>query len=80
MHADLARQTLTTDVYGPPELTPYPTEIDGPYVARNGEFIRTSEAGWVWWASRTVVWQRTRVDDRGWDRAFWSYYLDGPSF
>jgi len=80
MRADLAAQTLTADVYGPPELAPYPTEIDGPYLYVNGEFIPTRDAGWVWWASTTVVSQKTHVDGGLWDRPFWSHYLKDPYF
>ena len=80
MRADLAAQTLTTEVYGAPELVPYPTEIDGPWLVRNGETLAASDAGWVWWASMTVVRQRTRVDGGSWERAFWSYYVDDPYF
>jgi len=80
MRADVEAQTLRAEVYAPPELVPYPTEIDGPYLYANGEFIAAADAGWVWWAATTVVSQKTYVDGGLWDRAFWSHYLEDPYF
>lgn len=80
MRADLRAQTLTAEVYGPPELVPYRTEIDGPYLYRNGEFSSARDAGWVWWAATTVVSQKTYVDGGLWDRPFWSHYVADPYF
>jgi vancomycin resistance protein YoaR len=80
MRADLANWTLTTEVWAPPQLTAYATEISGPFLVRGGRFIPTGDAGWVWDSSTTVITQYTILDGRSVARAFWSYYGRDPNF
>src|SRR2546428_984647 len=49
---DTNAQTLTIEVWAPPELTPFHVEIDGPYLYAAGEYIPTAQAGGGWWAAR----------------------------
>ncbi|MDQ2950725.1 MAG: VanW family protein [Chloroflexota bacterium] len=74
---DTTAQSLTVDVYAPPQLTPFHTEIDGPYLY-TGTYIPVADAGWVWWAARAVVSQKVWVDGGQWDRPFWSSYMKDP--
>lgn len=78
MRADLAAQTLTAEVYAPPELTPFTTQVQGPFLLRDEGLVPAATAGWVWWAATTVVTQRALVDDEWWIRSFWSAYLKDP--
>lgn len=80
MRADLANWTLTAEVWAPPELTRYATEIDGPYLVRGEQLIPTTEAGWVWWSASTVIWQSTVLDGRRVTRPFRSYYGRDPNW
>ena len=75
---DASAQTLTVEVWGPPELTPFHVEIDGPYLYAAGKYIPTAEAGWVWWSAQTVVSQKVWVDGGMWNRPFWSTYKRDP--
>ena len=76
--ANLDAQSLTIEVWAPPQLTPFHVEIDGPYLYTGGQFIPTEQAGWVWWASRAVVSQKVWLDGGMWNRPFWSTYLKDP--
>jgi vancomycin resistance protein YoaR len=78
MRADLANWTLTAEVWAPPELVPYATTVDGPFLVNGSARVPTDEAGWVWWASTTVITQRTVLDGRAVPRSFWSYYGADP--
>lgn len=49
MRADLANWTLTAQVWAPPELVRYPTEIEGPFLVNGDRVTPTADAGWVWW-------------------------------
>ena len=80
IRADLRAQTLTAEVYAPPQLVPYPTVIDGPWLLRGDEFVPARDAGWVWSESLTLVRQWTRVDGGSWERTFWSSYVKDPYF
>jgi hypothetical protein len=80
MRADLANWTLTAEVWAPPQLVRYATEISGPFLATGGRLVPTAEAGWVWWASTTLITQYTVLDGRSVPRAFWSYYGRDPNF
>ncbi|MGH2379153.1 MAG: VanW family protein [Candidatus Limnocylindria bacterium] len=75
---DTQAQTLTIEVWAPPELTPYHVEIDGPYLYSDGRYIPAAQAGWVRWEARAVVSQKVWVDGGMWDRPFWSTYRRDP--
>ena len=75
---DTAAQSLTVEVWAPPQLAPFHTEIDGPYLYTGGSYIPAADAGWVWWAARAVVSQKVWVDGGMWDRPFWSTYMKDP--
>ena len=80
MRADLSEWTLTAEVWAPPELVPYTTEITGPFLATGGRLVPTADSGWVWWSATTVITQRTVLDGRSVPRAFWSNYGRDPNF
>ena len=75
---DTDAQTLTIEVWAPPQLQPFHVEIDGPYLYADGKYIPTAEAGWVWWSARAVVSQKVWVDGGMWNRPFWSAYKRDP--
>ena len=75
---DTTAQSLTIEVWAPPQLTPFFVQIDGPYLYSAGSYIPTEQVGWVWWAARTVVSQKVWVDGGMWNRPFWSTYLRDP--
>ena len=75
---DTTQQSLTIEVWAPPQLTPFLVQIDGPYLYSAGSYIPTEQAGWVWWAARTVVSQKVWVDGSMWNRPFWSSYMRDP--
>ena len=75
---DTTKQSLTIEVWAPPQLTPFLVQIDGPYLYSAGSYIPTEQVGWVWWAARTVVSQKVWVDGGMWNRPFWSTYLRDP--
>ena len=75
---DTTKQSLTIEVWAPPELTPFLVQIDGPYLYSAGNYIPTEQVGWVWWAARTVVSQKVWVDGSMWNRPFWSTYMRDP--
>ena len=75
---DTNAQSLTIDVWAPPELKPFHVEIDGPYLYAGGTYIPTAQAGWVWWSSQAVVSQKVWVDGNMWNRPFWSTYKRDP--
>jgi VanW like protein len=75
---DTAKQTLTIEVWAPPQLVPFFVQIDGPYLYSGGSYIPTEQAGWVWWAAKAVVSQKVWVDGGMWNRPFWSSYLRDP--
>ena len=75
---DTDAQTLTIEVWAPPQLQPFHVEIDGPYLYAAGNYIPTAEAGWVWWSARAVVSQKVWVDGGMWNRPFWSTYKRDP--
>lgn len=80
LRADLAKWTLTAEVWAPPELAPYATAIDGPFLVSGGQLIPTPAAGWVWWSSTTVIKQNTLLDGRPVSRSFWSAYGRDPNW
>ena len=81
MRADLAKWTLTAEVWAPPQLVPYATEIDGPYVVTLGdELIPTADLGFVWYAATTVITQTTTLDGKWVVRSFWSNYRRDPNW
>ena len=71
-------QTLTIEVWAPPQLIPFHVEIDGPYLYAAGKYIPTAEAGWVWWSAQAVVSQKVWLDGGMWNRPFWSTYKRDP--
>ena len=73
-----AEQTLTVEVWAPPQLVPFLVQIDGPYLYSAGSYIPAEQAGWVWWAARAVVSQKVWVDGGMWNRPFWSSYMRDP--
>jgi|GEM_PF-5539214 len=75
---DTTKQSLTIEVWAPPQLTPFLVQIDGPYLYSAGSYIPTEQVGWVWWAARTVVSQKVWVDGSMWNRPFWSSYMRDP--
>jgi len=75
---DTTKQSLTIEVWAPPQLTPFFVQIDGPYLYSGGSYIPTEQVGWVWWAARTVVSQKVWVDGSMWNRTFWSTYMRDP--
>jgi hypothetical protein len=75
---DTTKQSLTIEVWAPPQLTPFLVQIDGPYLYTGGSYIPTEQAGWVWWAARAVVSQKVWVDGGMWNRPFWSSYMRDP--
>ena len=75
---DTKAQTLTIEVWAPPELKPFHVEIDGPYLYAAGKYIATAQAGWVWWSAQAVVSQKVWVDGSMWNRPFWSAYKRDP--
>ncbi len=75
---DTTKQSLTIEVWAPPQLTPFLVQIDGPYLYSAGSYIPTEQVGWVWWAARTVVSQKVWVDGSMWNRPFWSTYQRDP--
>jgi len=80
MRADLANWTLTAEVWAPPQVAPYATQIDGPYLVSAGRLVPTASAGWVWWSSTTVIRQNTVLDGRTVARSFWSSYARDPNW
>ncbi len=80
MRAELAKWSLTAEVWAPPQLLPYATEIDGPYLVTAGELIPTAELGWVWYDATTVITQTTALDGRKVARSFWSHYGHDPNW
>src|SRR5256712_3741336 len=75
---DTNAQSLTIEVWAPPELTPFHVEIDGPYLYAAAEYIPTAQAGWVLWRTLAVVSQKVWVDGNMWNRPFWSTYKHDP--
>ena len=75
---DTKAQSLTIEVWAPPQLVPFHVEIDGPYLYSGGTYIPAAQAGWVWWASRAVVSQKVWLDGGMWNRPFWSSYRTDP--
>ena len=75
---DTKTQSLTIEVWAPPQLTPFHVEIDGPYLYAGGKYIPTAEAGWVWWSATAVVSQKVWLDGGMWNRPFWSTYKRDP--
>lgn len=80
MRADLTKETLTAEVWAPPELTAYATAIEGPFLIAAGRRVPAAEAGWVWWSATSVIAQYTVLDGRTVRREFWSYYGADPSW
>lgn len=77
---DSQAQTLTIQVYAPPQLTPFQVEIDGPYLYSGGRYVPIAQAGWVWWGAQAVVSQKVWVDGGMWNRPFWSTYQRDPNW
>jgi hypothetical protein len=75
---DTTKQSLTIEVWAPPQLTPFHVEIDGPYLYAAGSYIPTEQAGWVWWPAQAVVSQKVWLDGGMWNRPFWSTYMRDP--
>lgn len=75
---DTKAQTLTIEVWAPPQLTPFHVEIDGPYLYAGDRYIPSAQAGWVWWSARAVVSQKVWLDGGMWNRPFWSTYVRDP--
>jgi len=67
-------------VWAPPQVAPYATQIDGPYLVSAGRLVPTASAGWVWWSSTTVITQNTVLDGRTVSRSFWSTYGRDPNW
>jgi hypothetical protein len=75
---DTKAQSLTVEVWAPPQLEPFHTEIDGPYLYAAGRYVPIEQAGWVWWPASAVVSQKVWLDGGMWNRPFWSSYMRDP--
>lgn len=75
--ADLGSQTIKIEVLSPPELTPYPVQIEGPYLVVGGQ-ARPRGLSWVTGAATTVVTQYVSTGNSTWVRSFTSNYAAAP--
>ncbi len=76
---------LTAEVYGPPELKPYSSEIGGPYfynpaTKERGKLVK--DGGRYPWAATTIVdqtvWRDETKKDKIFDKSFQSRYQNSP--
>ncbi len=78
----VVNEHLRVDVYGPPELKPYYTEIEGPkmFYPDSGKLVK--DVGRFPWAATTIVTQHVWKDqtkrEKLFDKSFKSYYQDSP--
>lgn len=75
--ADLGNQTIKIDVLGPPELTPYPVQIEGPFLVVGGQ-ARPRGPNWITGNAATVVTQYVSTGTSTWVRSFSSNYAAAP--